>query len=358
MRRAVRGSHPRGLATAVFAALAALAALAAPAAAHVVVGRRTLRSWTRDASVVVLAEVVEPVHAWASADGSERRDTVRLRVLETLRGDPGTGVLRVHPHAEGLPEWPAGARVLAFLEPSGGHASFAAIAGEVPWFTTQGPSDAWTISPDDAETLSLARTWTRAGSGATPDLVRRTLLAQLGARDRRLREDALLELVLARSDSRLFPIARGVRPFARLAGSASPLQVPERLALAKALDGTPGFDAAAVPRSLVEAWPRLSERDRLALVRAAGQSRDPALSRWLASLLDDEAADAVLRREAAAALGHPWHAAQVASLERATRSTDAVLARRAAAALAGAKRPVGAPGTGPGSAFAGPQSTR
>jgi len=306
----------------------------------------------------VLAEVVEPVHSWASADGSERRDTVRLRVLETLRGNAGTGVLRVHPHAEGLPEWPAGARVLAFLEPSGGHASFAAIAGEVPWFTTQGPSDAWAIAPDDAETVSLARTWTRAGSGATPDLVRRTLLAQLGSRDRRLREDALLEIVLARRDSRLLPAARDVKPFARLVEPASPLSVPERLALARALDGAPGFDASAVPRSLVETWPRLPERDRLALVRAAGQSRDPALSRWLASLLDDEATDAVLRREAAAALGHPWHAGQVAALERATRSTDAVLARRAAAALAGAKGPVGVPGGGRGSAFAEPGSTR
>lgn len=328
-----RGGAPSGVGIVALVAVL-LAVGAAPAGSHVVVGRRTLRSWARDASVVVVAEVVDPVHTWVSADRAERRDAIRLRAVEVLRGDPGAGGLLVHPHAEGLPDWPAGARVLAFLEPSAAHSSLAPIAGGLPWYTTQGPRDAWPVGPGDDATLAAARAWIAAGRGAAPAVVRRTLLAELGARERRLREDALFEIVSARGDPALFATADDVAPFARLTDRSSPLPVAERIALARALDGAAGFDASAALRSLVGAWPAIAANERLALVRAAGQSRDPAISRWLAAVLDDAGADPALRREAAAALGHSWHAAQTPALERAARSDDGVLARRAAASLA------------------------
>ena len=322
----------------ILAVVAAALLDAAMARAHVVVGRRSLRSWTRDASVVVVADVVAPVHAWVSEDGRERRDAVRLRVVETLRGDAGAREILVHPHAEGLPDWPAGSRVIAFLEPSAGHALFAPFAASLPWFTTQGPEDAWGVAPEDEDTLRLARAWTVAGPSASPGEVRHLLLAQLRTSNRRLREDALLELVVARRDPRLFVSRVDVAPFARLAGMQSPLPVPERIALQRALDGVTGFDSAAAFRDLVRASPAYPSRDRLALVRAAGPSRDPEVSRWLAGILDDASGDPSLRREAAAALGRPWHASQAPALERASRSTDPVLARRATASLAEVRR--------------------
>jgi hypothetical protein len=330
--------HARTLAA---LALAALAIAAAEGRAHVVFERPTLRAWARASNAIALAEIAAPVAVWTATDGSDHQEYFSARVLETIAGPALPTALDFFPHAEGLPRFHAGERVILFLERTAEHAGGAHLAARFPWFTLQGPGQEWRVGRASEESaggdpvIAALRAWLALRERPAPDAIRAQLLRQLESNDPRLRDDALVELVRARHETGVLATADDVAPFARLTGGdpnpdeRSGLSVPQKVALARLLEDSPGF--AIEPALLGLTRAPLDERGRAAVMRAAGQARSPALSLWLAAQLRD--ADPRVAREAATALGYPWHAAQVDALAAAARGGDADLARRAVLSL-------------------------
>ncbi|MDX1650506.1 MAG: hypothetical protein R3263_11695, partial [Myxococcota bacterium] len=99
----------------------------APAAAHVVVGARTLRGLTADAVWALRAEVVSPARRPAAPGGGPfPRPVAEARVLEVLKGPSGAApslapgaTVRVAQHGHGKAEHAAGDAMLLFLQPLG-----------------------------------------------------------------------------------------------------------------------------------------------------------------------------------------------------------------------------------------------
>jgi hypothetical protein len=307
-----------------------VAALMSRAAAHVVYAPTTLREWVKNADVIAVAEIVAPLRVWRAADGSDLQEYLSVHVVEMLRGTPPSEDFDYFPHAEGEPRYQPGDRALIFLEKTEPRRDRAAVASRFPYFSRQGAGNEWKLSGVDDPALEMTRAWAALPAAASPADTRALLLRQLLLDNARLRRDAVLELVRFARQPEAWPDAAAVEPFARLTTSSS-LTAGERIALTRALDRTPGFDAAAalLPLTRVE----LDESARKSLFSAASLSRDPRLSAWLAAQLDST--DPVLRREAANALAHPWHAAHVAKLlEVALGDANEGVARSAVQALA------------------------
>ena len=306
-----------------------LLALVAPAAAHVVYTPTTLREWVKGADLIAVVEITRPLSVWRAEDGSELQEYISARIVEAIAGQPPAGSLDFLPHSEGEPRYRAGERALLFLESTKPRAEFAALAARFPFYSRQGAGSEWKLAGADDPALEMARAWA-ALPAAAPGEVRSLLLRQLVIGDARLRRDAILELVRFRRQTGAWPDAAAVEPFARLAAAPS-LDVTERIALVRVLDGAPGFDAAAHLLPLTGF--RLDDGARKALVGAASLSHDARLSDWLAGRLADP--DPRVRREAATALAHPWQAAHVAALvEVAKGDPNEGVARSATQALA------------------------
>jgi hypothetical protein len=307
-----------------------LFALVALAAAHVVYTPTTLREWVKGADLIAVVEITRPLSVWRAEDGSDLQEYISARIVEAIAGEPPSGSLDFLPHSEGEPRYRAGERALLFLESTKPRAEFAALAARFPFFSRQGAGSEWKLAGADDPVLEMARAWAALPAAAAPGEVRSLLLRQLVIGDARLRRDAILELVRFRRQADAWPDAAAVEPFARLAAAPS-LDVTERIALVRVLDGAPGFDAAAHLLPLTGV--RLDDGARKALVGAAALSRDARLSDWLASGLADP--DPRVRRAAATALAHPWHAAHVAALTAlATNDPDEGVARAAVQSLA------------------------
>jgi hypothetical protein len=286
-------------ARATAAAALALASTAAPA--HVLFDRTTLRQWAQECAALVVAELDGDARMWQAADGSDRQDWFRARVIESLHGGVAPGALDFFPHAEGFPAFRAGDRVLLFLERSAERPEFASLAARFAWFSMQGAGQEWKLEPGPAgdAVLEVARRLAdqRARPPANPrDALRDLVLAELASGVPRLRRDALAELVRARAwpgflDADSTPVFA-----AWLDGRKLP--TTERLALVRLLEGAPGFDADARLRAMTReplVGPEMAQ-----LVRVAGSRSDPALRSWLADLSDDPRPD--VQREARAAL--------------------------------------------------------
>jgi hypothetical protein len=293
--------------------------------------RRTLRQWVQEADVIVLAQFRSGMQVWRAPDGSDAQEFFIVRVLESLRGSVAED-LDFFAHAEGEPRWRPGDVAVLFLDRTAEHAGPARVAERFQYFSVQGAGYEWTLSPATRdEVVGVVRQWATATPPLAADAMRAMLLHQLSATDTRLQSDALAELAYAHCRPTLFPEPAAVAPFANLV-TAGALSVPSRVALARALDGCPGFDAAAAMRQLIDQ--PLAPRERIALIRAAGTTDDPTLGAWLATLLADP--DLMVRREAVAALGHPRHAAHVGALAKAAAAGSdaaAVAAVRALAAI-------------------------
>jgi hypothetical protein len=297
--------------------------------AHVVYDRRTVRQWSQEAALIVVAQFRSGMQVWRAPDGSDAQEFFTVRVLERLRGQVADD-LDFFAHAEGEPRWRPGDIAVLFLERTGAHAGLARVAERFHYFSVQGAGHEWTLTPATRdEVVGVVRYWTSAPQPIPADAMRAAVLRELTDADARLQADALAELAHAGCQPALFPDPTTVQPFANLL-TADVLGAPSRIALARALDGCPGFDAAAALRKLTEL--PLAPRERTALIRAAGMTDDPTLSAWLAALLTDP--DLMVRREAAAALGHPRHAASVRALAAAAASSSAADALAAVRALA------------------------
>ncbi len=327
------GARPAHLALA--AGLAAALVAAAPSHAHVRYDRPTLAGWARAADAVVIAEVRQPLHVWRAPDGSERREVLDVAVRDVLLGAGLPRELEVLIHAEGEPAFARGDRAVLFLARTARHAGLARLAARFPFLSTQGAGQEWRLGSGgdlgDGELTDVVRGWLRLRACTDPAATRHLLLRELRSADERLRADAILELVAARGRAGLLAMPADVAPFAALA-TGEGLRVPEALALARALDGAGGFRASEA--MLAQVGRAAERRDRVALLRAAASVADPRLDAWIASELDQP--DALLRAEAATALGRPWRAAYAGALARASRDPEervALAALRALSAL-------------------------
>jgi len=281
----------------------ALAATLAPglAGAHVVFDRPTLRRQAGEATVVAIVAFESPLSVWSAPDGSDHQEYFSVRLLETLKGAAPPARFDFFPHAEGEPGFGQGDRAIVFLEPTASRAEFVSLAARFPYFSTQQPGQEWKLAPQGrSEVVELAAAY--AALPRQPDAealrtLRALLLRGLRANDPRLRDDALAELVRARTTPGLLATPERAAPFVRLVGPGR-LEAPQRIALALLLEGAPGFDADRALRALAKE--PLSPADRTTLLRVAAGRRDPALRAYVEACATD--ADPTLRREAQAAL--------------------------------------------------------
>lgn len=313
--------------------LLAAAAVAGAAPAHVIAQRAGLRQLLQGSDVAVVVEFVSPLRMWEAADGSDRQEYFSVRTLETLRGAAPPARFDVFPHGEGMPAWREGERALLFLERTASRPEFARLAARFPYFTIQEAGQEWSVSgADGARVHGAARAYRKLedATGPAAGAALRTLLAEnLRSGVPSLRADAVAELARARTLPSFFPGPAEVAPFAALLGRDSGLPGTTRVALVRLLDGAPGFEAGAALHAMTRE--PMAPEERLQLVRVLGAVDDPVLSDWIAAGLAGP--DPALRREAAYALSHPWHARHAALLGAALRDADPNVARAAVRAL-------------------------
>lgn len=302
--------------------------------AHVVYDRRTLRQWAQEADVIVVAQFRSGMQVWRAPDESDAQEFFSVRVLETLRGTVA-GNIEFFAHAEGEPRWRPGDVAILFFDRTAEHGEFARVAQRFPYFSVQGAGHEWTLAPATRdEVVSIARRWATVHQPLPPEDLRTAFLRELRSGDTRLHADALAELAHAGCGAPLFADATAVEPFAALVTTGT-LSAASRMALARALDGCPQFDVAGALRQLTEQ--PLAPRERIALIRAAGMTRDTTLGEWLVGLLTDP--DPMVRREAIAALGHPWHTLGIAPLAKIAATDEDAAATAAVRALAAIATP-------------------
>lgn len=300
---------------------------ASSAGAHVVVQRAGLRQLLQSSDAAVVVEFVSPLRIWSASDGSDRQEYFTVRTLETIAGVPTPVRFDVFPHAEGMPGWREGERALLFLERTEKRPEFAGLASRFPYFTIQEAGQEWALDGESGACVrDAAREYRRLLDAKGPEAtaaLRRLVAGNLRSGVSPLRADAVAELARAAKAPGFFETPADVAPFAAQVSVATNLPVTTRVALARLLDGAPGFDSRAALRGLAQS--PLEPGERLELIRALGALDDPALSAWIATSLSSP--DPALRREAAYALAWPWHAAQVAALARHLDDPDPGVAR-------------------------------
>lgn len=306
----------------------AAALLSGPAAAraHLAYGAEGLRELAARCDLAVVVEFEGPRRQGRAGDGSQSHEVFPVKVLSTLFGVAPSPHLEITSHAEGSPGFAAGERALLFLEHL---ASPLERAGSFSLASLQDPRQEWRLGPHGDELVAVVREYLALrgaqGSEGTARF-RAILLRELRAADPRLREDALREWIrLGRA-----PLLQDPGEMAPFAALVPALPVAEGIVLAGLLERQGGFEPA--PHLLALTGQPLAPGERAALTRAAGRSRDPRLSRWLAGELGDP--DPLVRRDAAAALGEPWHGQQVPALAAATGDPDERVVRAALRALA------------------------
>ncbi len=321
-------------ARAVASVLTLAAALALPpaAAAHLLHPGQTLRRLARSADLVVIAELPHGEGQWRAPDG-ERVATFEARVVEVLAGTPPAEPrFEFFAHALIVPGWQAGDRAILFLHRTRGTPELAPRSVRFPFYSVQLPGREWRISgASDAAIVEATRAY--ADLAGLPDdqrlpRFRQILVTCLGSSIEPLVTDALSEIAAVGVSEAFLPDAPSVAPFAAIARDPTRPLVT-RLALAKALKDRPGFDfdAALVALTAGEHPPA----ELRSLLRTAADSQAPALGLWIAGVLDHD--DPLIRREAAYALGRPWHAVRAPALAKALADPDLRVSRAAVRAL-------------------------
>jgi len=327
-RRDWRRAAARGLGV-----LVALLA-AGQAAAHVVVGRSSLRQFLQHSASSLRVRFLGDAQVWVAPGGRDRQEVFRVRVLEHLAGEPAApvgGELAFFPHAEGFPAFRQGDEALLFLEPSSAAPEFAGLAEHLPWYSLQGAGEEWRLQGSDGKAIAAqARGWaawlTRDEPGVAE--LRRLLHRSLASGVSRLERDGLTELLRVRDLPGLLEDEEAVAPFASLVrGEGLPLR--RRAALLRALEGRAG-----VARE--EAWRELFAQaadpaEQLALVRLAGSSPAPAVREQLVELAG--AGDGRVRAAAVRALAGARDPALLTRLAEAAGDPEARVARAAVEGL-------------------------
>jgi hypothetical protein len=322
---------------------AVLSAWSPAASGHVVYERTSLRQWLQQSSAAAVVRIESGPEVWVSADGRQRRDFFGATRLEALRGTPTPERFDFVPHAEGLPGWNPGDRVLLFLERSNEHRERVGAAPRFEWMSTQNPRSAWAVperDPESEEVVRMARRWARWLDAPETDLAQRAvslrglILTELRSPSERLQIDALRELIRAQEQPALFPTADATAPFAQLAATRH-LDVSHRATLGRLLSERPGFDASSH-------WKRLladldSDEERRAVIRKLADVDDPDVRAWMQSQL--ESPNAALRSEAAHALGRLGPERPIAALAKAAADPDDKVARAAIRALGSGPEP-------------------
>lgn len=299
--------------------------------AHLVADPGGLRQLAARCDLALVARFEPGPRRWRAPDGSASVEYFTVRVEETLGGEPPGRRLDFVPHAEGFPSFEAGDRAVIFLEKDAGHSGPASGTARFPLYSVQSAGQEWRLGAQDDDLVSVVRGYLalRSASGSEGlDRFRAILLQELRSADPRLREDAVRELIRLGRSRVLFGTPEALAPFASLLEPRG-LPVAESVVLASILEAQADLDVTPHLRAL--AGQTLSSRERSALIRAAGRSRDRWLSGWLATQLGDP--DPTVRSDAATALGQPWHAGQVPALARAARDPDERVARAALRAL-------------------------
>jgi len=321
------------------AALAVLGALGCAiglctsgARAHVVYDRESLRQYLQYSAASALVELESGPLVWEAADGSDRQEYFRARLVTPLSGDPHGPVIEFFAHAEGLPRFTAGDRALLFLERTSDRLEFLRLAARFPFYSVQGAGSEWRVAKgEEGAVLALARGYRELAGLPEPSAVprlRQLLLSGLRSPVPALRDDAVVELTRAANAPGFLAAPEDVRPFGALVDGKK-LPFGTRLALAVLLDGKPGFDTDRALLAMTReplAW-----GDRRNLVRVAAKRPAPPLGRWIGSLL--AAAEPELRAEAASALRESWHAGEVPALARAADEPEPRVSRAALQSL-------------------------
>lgn len=313
-----------GLGAGAAALAALLACVAAPlgAHAHVVMGSRTLRALTADATLVVRGAVEAAAPTAAPEAG---RPVAELRVHEVLKASgpaaaPGAGgprageTLRFAQHGHGEAELAPGEEVLLFLKPIAAVPELRALAarpGAPAWVSIQEHEEKWALE-GGADALAAAAVRAYAAALAEPDpaarreALRRITLALLASPDPRLAASALRDVVLA-GEALLGP-ADTPALLDRVESPAVPMGV--RLGLLAELDRRGALEDA--PARWVALLEGARGPERVAVIRALGAHPSPPVTAALVAELEGE--DAAAAEAAAVALGVPGLAAAVPPL--------------------------------------------
>lgn len=311
---------------------------AATARAHVIVQQPSLRQLLQSSTTTAIVEIASPLRTWTAPDGMDRQEYFSARTVETIAGETPPARFDVFPHGEGLPAWQEGDRALIFLDATARQPEFASLAARFPYFTIQQAGQEWRLVGTQGDAVRAAviayRDLSNQPASQAAPALRALLLRSLRSGAPALREDAIGELVRMRSvpglEQAMFPARADLAPLTTLLAREAGLPVTSRVALARLLDGLHGFDAGPAIRTLTKE--PLTGTERVQLVRAASATHDAGVSSWLAGLLASP--DVTLRREAAYALGHPWHAAHVQALAARLADPDPSVARAALRSLA------------------------
>jgi hypothetical protein len=316
---------PRERSTWVAGLLCALVSalqIAAPAAAHLVVGTKTLRALCGEAEVVVRARISGRSEASIGDDG-KRRPVVDAQILETLKGAPAGESIRFVQHGHGVAPFETGDEALVFLHSLHRSPELRALSGrdDVVWVSLQEQADSYPATEADTELIRAVRDFVAAGRLPTraerSESLRRATLRQLASSDARVAGSAVRDLVAAEHD----PVIRAAdlpAIEAVLMNASTPIGV--RIGVLSELERRNLLDTRVH-------WVRLLRTtqgsERRSVIRAAGMRPTPEVNGALVEIL--AADDIEAAKTAAVALGTPGNRAAVAPLGAALASDHSSL---------------------------------
>jgi hypothetical protein len=293
------------------------------AAAHVIMGTKSLHLRVVEADVIVRGRVVDPDGLFVSPGGRSQRQVIEIQILESLKGDAGAKRIRFAQDGHEVARYRTGQEALFFLDPitkSRELDSLAVPGGPTHVSGQEHDEQLLTEGATGAILLQATRDLVASDSAATADervrLIQRATLDLLTSGDAALATAALASLVLT-PDAAL--VTRADLPRLEKALADPTLSVGFRAGLIAELDR----------RGLVDGQER-----RLALLREATPAERPMAIRatatqasegiklyWLAQLADPDAGTEV-KAECAIALGSSRDPRAVGALTSALSSDE------------------------------------
>ncbi|MFK7894438.1 MAG: HEAT repeat domain-containing protein [Myxococcota bacterium] len=277
-----------------------------PAAAHIVMGTKSLHLRVAEAELIVRGRVLEPRERFALDGGATRRSLVAVEVLEVIKGETAVPRLRFAQDGHAVAEYGKGDEALFFLRPIEKSRELRALAvpGGPTHVSGQEHDDAFVLAePTRSVVLSATRAFAASERAEATDeriaLIRGATLDLLVSRDDQLASAALSSLVMAPSAE--WVTAEDLpRILERLADPSA--SVGFRAGLIDELERRGLLPGDAERRSMLE---QAEGRQLSAAIRAVAMRQGPAVSEFLRGCLGEGAAvSPEVAAEAAMALGH------------------------------------------------------
>lgn len=311
------------LAIAIMSIVTASPVAATDAAAHVIMGTKSLHLRVVEADLVAHVRILDPQALFVSADGHSKRQLVEVQILEILKGKSGAQKLLVAQDGHEVAAYSVGHQALFFLEPIERSRELRALAvpGGPTHVSSQEHDERFlTDGPQGEVLLSATRALVASESAATSEarvaLIRRATLELLTSGDTQLATSALASLVLA--------------PHAALLTPADVPRLEKLLAdSAISIGLRAGLLAELERRGLVEGpgrWLAILQNARPAelarAIRAASTHPSEPVTAFLLDLLESPGGTPEIKAEAAVALGASRNPAVVGALVEALENGE------------------------------------